>query len=183
MSIFAHQDDVTPTVSPRLEIAIRNIQFVRRYTLSLLDGLSEDQWYWVPPTDSGYVTHIAWQCGHIAMAQYGLTLFRQRGRAEVDSSLMSGKFRKLFMRGTEPSADRQKYPPPEEIRAVMDRVYEQMLGEIASFDGSHLDQPVDQPHAAFATCYGALLFAGDHEMVHAGQIGMLRRLMGQTALR
>ncbi len=121
--------------------------------------------------------------GHLAMSEYGLTLFRQRGRQDVDSELMSGKFRKLFMRGTEPKADRDAYPSPTEIRQVLDRVHEQMRAEIADFDGDGLDDPVAAPHAAFATRYGALLFAGDHEMLHAGQIGLLRRLMGKPPLR
>ena len=43
-----------------------------------------------------------------------------------------------------------------------------MRVEIVGFDGDGLDEPVDAPHAAFATRYGALLFAGDHEMLHAG---------------
>jgi hypothetical protein len=58
-----------------------------------------------------------------------------------------------------------------------------MKKEIVTFDGDQLDETIDPPHAAFATRYGALLFAGDHEMIHAGQIGMLRRLMGKEPLR
>jgi hypothetical protein len=112
-----------------------------------------------------------------------LTLFRQRGRQDVDSELMSGKFRKLFMRGTEPKPDREAYPTPAEIRKVLERVHEQMRVEIVGFDGDCLDEPVDAPHSAFATRYGALLFAGDHEMLHAGQIGLLRRVMGKSPLR
>ena len=58
-----------------------------------------------------------------------------------------------------------------------------MCQELPTFDDQDLDQPVDQPYAAFATRYGALLFAGHHEMLHAGQIGLLRRLMGKAPVR
>ena len=180
MAIFAHDYAIPESLSERLKIAWRRIEFARNYSLTLLDDLQDEDWFWVPP---GLPTHIAWQVGHLAMSQYGLTLFRQRGRADVDSELMSGKFRKLFMRGTEPQANPAAYPSPGEIRQVLERVREQMRAEIPGFDGPGLDEPMDPPHAAFATRYGALLFAGDHEMLHAGQIGMLRRLMGKPPLR
>ena len=183
MSIFEHELSVSEPISQRLEIAVRQLEFVRRYTCSLLEDLTDDEWYWTPPNENGFVTHIAWQCGHIAMAEYGLMLFRQRGRHSVDASLMSGKFRKRFMRGTEPQADRSLYATPAEIREVMDKVHQQVLSEVAGFDGDALDEELEEPHAAFSTKYGSMLFASQHEMVHAGQIGMLRRLMGKVPLR
>jgi hypothetical protein len=185
MTLYAHETGVTANVSPRLETVIKNVEFTRRYTLSLLEDLTADDWFWTPADSSEkFTTHIAWQAGHIAMAEYGLMLFRQRGRdRDVDATLMSGKFRKLFLRGSEPHRDREGYPEPQEIIEVMDRVHRQVLKEIASFDGEQLDEPAEPPHAAFATRYGALLFAGGHEMLHAGQIGLLRRLMGKAPLR
>ena len=180
MELFDHDYPVPVAVSERLAIAWRRIEFARNYSLILLADLDDDDWFWTP---ENFTTHIAWQVGHLAMSEYGLTLFRQRGRQDVDSQLMSGKFRKLFMRGTEPKQERESYPAPNEICQVLDRVHEQMRAEIAGFDGECLDDPVDAPHSAFATRYGALLFAGDHEMLHAGQIGLLRRLMGKPPLR
>jgi hypothetical protein len=179
--MFDHQFPYADSVSARLQIAIRHIEFARKYSRSLLEDLSTDDWFWMP---ENYTTHIAWQVGHLAMSQYGLTLFRQRGRdREVDSQLMSSKFRKLFMRGTTPLADRENHPQPEEILEVLDRVHSQMQKEIVTFADADLDEEIGPPHAAFATRYGALLFAGDHEMIHSGQIGMLRRLMGKDPLR
>lgn len=180
MGIFDHDYAIPDNVSERLAIAWRRIEFARNYSLLLLDDLNDDDWFWTP---DNLTTHVAWQVGHLAMSEYGLTLFRQRGRQDIDSELMSGKFRKLFMRGTEPKADCDAYPSPTEIRQVLDCVHEQMRVEIAGFDGEELDDPLDAPHAAFATRYGALLFAGDHEMLHAGHIGLLRRLMGKSPLR
>ncbi len=179
--MFEHQYPSADGVSEKLAIAIRHIEFARNYSRSLLDGLEDDDWFWSPDQ---FTTHIAWQVGHLAMSEYGLTLFRQRGRdLSVDQQLMSSKFRKLFMRGTRPTADRSAYPEPCEILAVLDRVHEQMRIEIVGYDGPQLDEPLDPPHAAYATRYGALLFAGDHEMIHSGQIGMLRRLMGKDPIR
>lgn len=179
--MFEHHYPSADHVSERLATAMRRIEFARNYLMTLLEDLSDDDWFWTPDS---FPTHIAWQVGHIAMSEYGLTLFQQRGRnRDVDAELMSGKFRKLFMRGTTPLMDRQAHPQPEEILDVLNRVHEQMRIEVPSFDGPALDEPLGPPTSAYGTRYGALLFAGDHEMIHAGQIGMLRRLMGKTPLR
>ncbi len=172
--------EVTEHASPRLEIAARHIESARAYTMTLLDGLTDEEWYWTPEPA---ITHIAWQVGHLAFAQYGLALFRQRGRLPEDSDLMSGAFRKTFAKGTTPSSDRNDYPPIDEIRATFDRVNEQTGRELCLMQDCGLDDPIEPPHAAFATKYGALLFAADHEMLHAGQIGLLRRLMNKPPVR
>jgi hypothetical protein len=167
-------------ISERLQIAKAQIQSARDYMLSNLEGLETDDWFWMP---EGGPSHIAWQVGHLAMAQYGLTLFRQRGRADIDTQLMSGKFRKRFMKGTTPNPDRENHPQPNEILEVLHRVNDQMNVEIDSFDGDQLDEPVEMPYAVSPTRYGSLIFAGNHEMLHAGQIGMLRRMMGKDPIR
>ncbi len=177
--IFDHDYALPTALSPRLAIAMRQIEFARSYTSTMLDDLTDEDWFWSP---AEFPTHIAWQVGHLAMSEYGLTLFRQRGRQSADMQLMSGKFRKLFLRGSAPKLDRTLYPPPAEIMEVLSRVHKQMRIEVPNFE-DNLDEEIGPPHAAFATKYGALLFAADHEMLHAGQIGMLRRLMGKPAVR
>ncbi len=179
--MFDHQYDLPAGLSERMQIAVRKIEFARNYTMTLLDGLNADDWFWMPDS---YPTHIAWQVGHLAMSEYGLTLFQQRGRdRDVDAKLMSSKFRKLFMRGTTPSSDRESHPQPDEILQVLDNVHQQMRIEVVGFADADLDQPLGPPTSAYASRYGALLFAADHEMLHAGQIGMLRRLMGKPPVR
>jgi len=171
---------IVSSLSGRIEIAARHVLSAREYTMTLLDQLSEDEWFWCPDPA---VSHIAWQVGHLAFAQYGLMLFRQRGRVTEDLQLMSGKFRKTFGKGTSPKPDRAVYPTRQEIMDTLRRIHRQAFVELTRFSDEELNEPIDQPYAAFATRYGALLFAGDHEMLHAGQIGMLRRLMGKAPIR
>ena len=164
----------------RIEVAIEHIKSARSYTLSLLEDLDEADWFWQP---SPAITHIAWQVGHMAMAQYGLTLFRQRGRESDDRKLMSNTFRKRFFKGTTPGNAEETGFTVEVIRGVFDRVYEQALKEIPTFSDEVLDTECEMPYAGFPTNFGSLLFAADHEMLHAGQIGLLRRLMGKEPVR
>jgi hypothetical protein len=165
---------------PRLSVAIAQIEAARSYTLTLLAGITNDDWFQMP---DGAPTHLAWQVGHIAMAQYGLALFRQRGRKPDDGDLMSSTFRKQFSKGSTALADASLYPPAEEIRATFDRVYRQAMAELPSMPAASLDEPVDEPYFGWPTKLGALLICSHHEMLHAGQIGLLRRLLGKQPVR
>ena len=164
----------------RLELAIGQIRFARDYTLSLISDIEADDWFRQP---SEGVSHLAWQIGHLSMAQYGLCLFRMRGRADIDLQLMSSSFRKKFSKGTIPDPDPARNPSVDEIRSVFDRVFERSMLELASVTESQLDEPVEMPFAGFPTKFGSLLFCSHHEMLHDGQIGLMRRLMGKSPIR
>ena len=166
--------------SPVLEIARGQLESARQYLLTLITDIDDADWFTMP---AGCATHVAWQVGHLAMAEYGLCLFRQRGRAEVDLELMPGSFRKQFSRGSRPNPDPAANPPPSEIRAIFERVHQQVLVELPTFSEAQLNEPVDMPYAATPTKLGALLFCAHHEMLHAGQIGLLRRLLGKDPVR
>jgi len=164
----------------RLELVIGQLRFAREYTQSLIADLEPSDWF-RQPTEG--VSHVAWQVGHLAMAQYGLCLFRMRGRADIDHDLMSSAFRKKFSKGTTPDPDPAKNPSPENICGVFNRVYEQAMFELPTFSDLVLDEVVEMPYAAIATKFGGLLFCAHHEMLHAGQIGFLRRLLGNAPMR
>jgi hypothetical protein len=163
----------------RLDIAIKQIEFARQYMLSLIADIPDEQWFNMPDG----ISHVAWQVAHLAMAQYGLCLFRVRGRSDVDLKLMPSDFRKKFSKGTIPLPDPAANPTPAEIRDVLTRVYEQSIKELATYTDEQLDAPVDMPYSVFATKLGAIYFCSAHEMLHSGQIGILRRLMGKTPIR
>ncbi len=90
------------TAMAMLRGAIGQIKFARRYSLELLDATPKERWFEIP---TGLPTNIAWQVGHITVSQYGLLLFRIRGRLPEDLSLIPGKFRKAYSRESTPSAD------------------------------------------------------------------------------
>jgi uncharacterized damage-inducible protein DinB len=164
----------------RLQIAREQIEFARRYTQSLLKDIDDSDWFRQP---GGCVTHVAWQVGHLAMAEYGLALFRLRDRRPEDAKLMSASFRKQFIKGSTPDADPANNPTPAEIRATLDRVHTLVLSELSGYSDEQLDAPVPEPYAVYGTKLGALFFCAAHEMMHAGQIGLLRRLLGKTPVR
>lgn len=164
----------------RIELIVGQIRSARAYTESLLDGTDPGDWFRLP-TDG--VSHVAWQVGHIAVAQYYLALKRIRGDRQEDAKLVSDELMGLFGKGSTPHPGAGAYPSAEEIRSVFDGVHRQAVEEVSAFAESVLDEPTDPPHPMFSTKLGALLFCPQHEMLHAGQIGLLRRLLGADPLR
>ena len=161
----------------RLQLAIEQIVFARHYTVGLLAQTPATEWFRQPP---GGVSRVAWQVGHLAFSEYRLALWRIRGPQPQDDALFSPKFKRLFGANSVPEAD-SAYPPGE-IRAVLDRVHEQVLRELPGLDEAELDQPVPHPHPFAKTKLLALLWCAHHEMLHAGQIGLLRRHLGYPPL-
>jgi hypothetical protein len=163
----------------RLQLAIEQIIFARNYTIGLLDQTPAAEWFRQPP---GGVSHVAWQVGHLAVAEYRLTLERIRGPQPQDAGLIAEESLRLFGPESVPDADPAKYPGQAAIRALLDRVHEYVLRELRGLDEGELDQPVQKPHPFAPTKLRALLWCAQHEMLHAGQIGLLRRQLGYPPL-
>lgn len=166
-------------MSPQLQFAFDQITFTRTYTLQLLGTIEPADWFRIPP---GGVTHVAWQVGHLAMAQYRLGLERIRGRLPGDERLISELFLMQFGRDSAPEPDTSKNPDIDEIRHTFEAVHRQVQHELSQLDEEELSQPPLKPHRVFTTKIGSLIWCGQHEMIHAGQIGLLRRELGQKPM-
>ncbi|XZE18649.1 DinB family protein [Pirellulaceae bacterium SH449] len=174
-----------PIPSPSEILAMRDavagqMTFSRSYTLNLLEAIPDELWNVIP---NGATSHIAWQVGHLAVSQYGLMLFRQRGRAEGDMQLMPGWLRKKFSRGTIPATDPTENPPKAELLASLAAIHEASMAAIGTFSADQLAEPTEMPFAVYPIKLGALLFCPLHESIHSGQIGLLRRLHGLASIR
>jgi hypothetical protein len=162
------------------EIAQQQIVFAREYTKSLLADVPDALWYEQPP---GCPSNIAWQVAHLAFAQYALALMRVRGKEPTDQGLITNDFFKRFKKGSVPPAAAENDFPLTEIRATFDRVYERAMQEIPTFNEQLLAEPLPAPFVAYPNKLGSLLFCAAHEMLHAGQIGLLRRQLGKPPIR
>ena len=163
-----------------LEAAIEQINFARNYTLELLAATPEKDWFFIP---SGLTSHLAWQVGHLAVSQYGLLMFRIRGRHPDDLDLIPGRFRKAYSRQSTPSSDTEKQPTAAELMDRLAEVHARSLKEIKKTDAEIFLEPVDMPYAAYPNKLGAVLFCPLHEQIHAGQIGLIRRALGLEPIR
>jgi DinB superfamily len=154
---------------------LESICRARDYTDRLLGATSTADWFRMPQEG---VSHIAWQVGHLAFAQYSLALRWVRGERPDDEQLFPAALREKFGRASTPVADPKAYPSAEEIRRIFDAVHRRVVEETSALGDAVLDEATDAPHGRFSTKGGALTWCAEHEMMHAGQIGLLRRLVG-----
>lgn len=159
---------------------IAQMKWIREYTLQLIESVPHDLWYVRP---AGAVTHVAWQVGHLAVAQYGLMLFRQRGRVEIDLELMPGWLRKNFGRGSQAQERAEGAPAPADLLQHMQAIHAQAMLEVPLLTETTLAEATEMPYTAYPIKLGALMFCPLHESIHAGQIGLLRRLHGLDPIR
>ena len=162
------------------EVVLRQIEFAHGYLESLIADFSDDEWFAMP---AGAPTHLAWQIGHVAMAEYGLCLFRVRGRQPVDLDLMPSAVRKMYSKGSTPDPSPEKNVSPAALRETMAKILHQIQVELPTFTAEQLAEPAEMPYAVEATKMGGLYLCPLHIMIHAGQIGLLRRLLGKTPVR
>lgn len=163
-----------------LQSAIGQIQFARNYTLELLEATPKSAWFEMP---QGLPTHIAWQVGHLTVSQYGLLMFRIRGRQPEDLDLIPGTFRKAYSRQTTPEPDSSRQPSADELLDRLNSVHETALSELKDVNPAVLLEPVDMPYAVYPIKLGAIMFCPLHEQIHAGQIGLIRRALGLEPIR
>jgi hypothetical protein len=161
----------------RLQLAIDQIQFARTYTLNLLEHTKSEDWYRQPTAG---ISHIAWQVGHLAYAEFRLALLRLRGPLPGDAAVMPEEMLRVFGPDTVPAPGAPI--APAQIRATLDRVHARVLVELSELTDAALDEPVLMPHPYAKTKLLALLWCAHHEMLHAGQIGLLRRQLGYEQL-
>jgi hypothetical protein len=162
------------------DAALLQLEFARNYTLELLAAIPQSQWLVIP---AGSPANILWQVGHLAVAEYGLLLFRIRGRAEGDLELVPGWFRKKYGRQSVPSARADDQPSPAEMLERLTTIHQAGINEVRAASGSRLLEQSEMPYVGHPNKLGGVLFSPLHEMIHAGQIGMLRRLLGLEPVR
>ena len=164
----------------KIRLAISQIEFARKYTLGLVEDVSGEDWF---RGVEGCPSHLAWQLGHLAMAQYALTMIRIRGKEPEDEAILSKRFFRCFQKGTKPIFSADEYPPASEIRDTLGRVHEASMKELAKQTDESLSEKLPEPHAVFDTKLGSVFFCSAHEMLHGGQMGLLRRMLGKDPIR
>lgn len=153
------------------------LTLARKWTNDLIADIDESQWFFQPGPGLG---HVAWQLGHLAASQIVLVHMRCFGRKFEDCA--PADYMGTFARGSTPVADPSKYPSIKMIREFFNRTQAEVLDKVSGLSAADLDQATE-PHPMFTNRGGAIGMAAMHETFHAGQIAMIRRLMGKTFLR
>ena len=160
------------------EMLVDQLESARRMTLETFNDLNTGQRLFQPAPD---VNHPLWLLGHITGSEDHLILGFCKGE-----SLLPEAYGKLFAMGSTLLEDPSGYPAGEEILEHMARVHEAALEYVRGASDDELEQPPvgfdrldGRARDLFATRGRCVWFHAQHEAMHAGQMGYIRRLLGK----
>ncbi len=167
------------TMSPG-EMLAEQMDETRAWTLRLLADLAPADWAYAPAPG---LAHPLWLCGHLAVSQHVLVHVRCLGRGILDPQFVA----RFPVGGPVPPVAGGNYPTPVEVRAVLDDAHARTLPMVRQMSEALLAEPAFGQDGAVHPHYrdkrGAVTHCFRHEAFHAGQLALLRRLVGKSFLR
>jgi hypothetical protein len=165
----------------RADLLADGLDGSRAWTLKLIADFDGEEWVFQPAPGA---QHALWICGHLAVASDLLVTVRCLHRP----ALVSAGFSAHFQIGSNiPPAGEHTYPSVADVRTEMNRSHAAVLEQIRRLEDAQLDMPAyagdGTAHPHYATVAGAIMHAARHEAFHAGQLAVLRRLLGKRFLR
>jgi hypothetical protein len=157
---------------------ITELHRVRDYSNTLIHNIDLGDWFRKP----GNVTHVAWQVGHLAVAEYGIGIKRIATDHSNHEVPVPESYFSLFGKGSVPGDHSSTHPSPDQILSVFNTVHQTVLENLEQVSDDQLDQPTDGTHPMFTDKRGCLRWLMQHEYSHAGQLGLLRRQLGYDPL-
>ena len=129
------------------------------------------------------LAHPLWLAGHLAAAQHLLVHVRVLGRPFLDDAFSAH----FPIGGPVPSTREHGYPPPQQVLDVLAQVHARTLEAVHTMPETLLTEPCagkdGAPHPHYADKRGAIEHCNRHEAFHAGQLALIRRLLGKPFLR
>jgi len=123
--------------------------------------------------------HAAWQLGHLTVAEGHLVNAFVPGAIATPSAEFAAKFTKETAKLDDPKA----FPSKAEILETVERTRAATIAFAKTLTPADLDKPGPEKMARFATTLGRLLAAlPSHDMMHTGQIQVIRRKLGRPVL-
>ena len=165
-------------MSERIGLLLDQMDATRRYTHLVLDHVPGERWYDMP-ADVG--SHVAWQVGHITWAQAKLLVSGVCGRERCD--VLPEAYGGWFGKGTSPAAREPAHPTPEALRTTLDAVQACAAEALAGLDDAVLDEPATHATGLIHDKWGLAMWSVRHEMLHIGQVGLIRRALGMEPYR
>ena len=160
--------------------ARHSLTFGRHMTASILDTFSgDDQWLYQSHPKAN---HAMWIVGHLGLADNAFASQFREDRAHKPEG-----FEELFWFGTELRSEASAYPPMAEVRQYFDERRANLLQVLEDVTEEELAAPAppagERSPVAGAPCMGHLfLFAAVHEAMHAGQLSVAHRGLGNAPI-
>jgi uncharacterized damage-inducible protein DinB len=157
---------------------VRLLEDTRVHTLAQVEELTDAEMMFQPkPT----VNHPLWLLGHIVTSEDGLILRWCAGK-----SRMPKEYQQLFALGSKPQSDPSLYPKKDAVLRVLADVHAQALKVVKGLTAERLEERPEgydeipaRARELFWSKGACISHHATHESGHAGQISMLRRLLGK----
>lgn len=163
------------------EFLAEELQDTREWTRKLIADLHGDDWVFQPAPG---LAHPLWICGHLAVSQHTLVFVRC-----LKQNILVESFSRHFpIGGPIASAKDYGYPNIANILDTMEDMHEQTVAAVHGMSDALLSEPAfaadgKSPHPHYKDKRGAVAHCNRHEAFHAGQLAMIRRLLGKQFLR
>ena len=134
-----------------------------------------EQWtYQVAPS----ANHALWFAGHMGIADnYFLSI------VDPDKSRDADGYSEVFGMGSQPTSDVDAYPPVDEVLAYMRDRRDQLLKVLGGMGEADLARSKPEGAADMFTDLASVFeMAIWHEALHAGQVSVARRALGNAPL-
>ena len=143
----------------------------RTFTLGLADDFEGDQL--VHQVFEGS-NHCLWILGHLAVTDNAVI-----GQIDPAKSIALEGYWGTVGMGSTPVPDASQYPTRDDLLAVLAERRAVLLELVSGLTDADLDRATTGPFADFAPTIGELLrMVGWHEVMHAGQLSVVRRSLG-----
>jgi len=160
------------------EMLIDQVTTIRGTMLATFKDLTAQERLWQPGPG---MNHAVWLAGHIAWSLDHLILDYCVGAAQLPQ-----RYAALFGLGSQLLSDASGYPDSQELLERLAAGHEAALAWLRAADEAELqrrpegfDAMDERRRGMFASRGRCVWFHAQHEAMHAGQMGYLRRLMGK----
>ncbi len=144
---------------------------------NVLDGITDDE---ALQQINSHTNHLKWIAGHLTNIRFNITAM-----AGVQKAF---PYHDLYVDMTQPPPHNRKldaslpYPAMAELKALWSEISPIFTDAIANLSAEQLAMKMPFAVPTGDTFEGAISFIGSHEAYHIGQMSIIRRFVGQSAM-
>lgn len=161
-----------------IQMLIRQTESVYGWTNKLIETIPFEQWETIPEIIE---SNISWQVGHLIMSHYFHSVMVIVGhQMDVIQKIPLKEYDELFTNAV-PKKSVGKTNPYElisKLKVVQQKSID-IIGELSMEELESRLKPTPTPHPIAKTKLEAIEWNIQHTMYHCGQIGVLKRVLGE----
>jgi hypothetical protein len=159
----------------RTEIIIKEMKKSSSWTRYLLKSFDQEKELIIP---EGLKTNVNWQIGHILLSRHYHSVVMVFGKQKaLTEAIPFREYAAHYAMGSKAAENGTKQPSiallMDGLREV-DKVAVELISEMSE---SSLDEELLREHPVAKTKYDSLMWSGQHQMWHNGQLALIKNLL------